>query len=154
MSDNFHEGMCQNWKMILMFSKEGFINTRGEMVLKKRWETAGDFHEGLAWIKTNEKNKRYSYINKLGITVISPHVWERCGDFHEGMAWIQQDELCGFIDKTGKNVIPCQWGWCKDFHEGLAAVRKEGCWDWGWIDKNGNVVIDCKWEGAGDFARV
>ncbi|MBQ7917009.1 MAG: WG repeat-containing protein [Firmicutes bacterium] len=154
MFNNFHDGLAQVWKMILMFPKEGFINTKGEMVIKKRWERAGDFHEGLAWIRAKGKYDVYNYINKNGTTVIGPRFWERCGDFHEGLAWIQREELCGFIDKTGKNVIPCQWGWCKDFHEGLAAVRKEGCWDWGWIDKNGNVVIDCEWEGAGDFARV
>lgn len=50
----------------------------------------------------------------------------------------------GFIDRTGKVVIPCKWELVYDFCEGLAAVKDEKG-NYGFINKKGNLVIPCKW---------
>jgi hypothetical protein len=62
----------------------------------------------------------------------------------------------GFIDKTGKAVIPCQWEFAEQFSEGLAAVKdNSGKWygKWGFIDKTGKVVIPCQWWNAKSFSE-
>ena len=47
----------------------------------------------------------------------------------------------GYIDKTGKLVIPCQWEDAMDFHLGGAGVKdKNG--KWGCIDKTGKIIKD------------
>ena len=51
--------------------------------------------------------------------------------------WINFKE--GFIDTTGKLVIPCQWDDTGSFSEGLAWVKKDG--KWGVIDTKGNIVF-------------
>ena len=154
-SGTFHEGMANTCKYVLgAFPKEGFINKKGEMVIKKRWEQAGDFHEGMAWIKLKSLHDLYSYINKQGVTVISAHFWKYCGDFHEGLAVVRQDGeygLWGYIDKSGKYAIPCHWEGAGDFHEGLAAVKENGLW--GYIDKKGNLVSPCQWDAYGEFCN-
>ena len=48
--------------------------------------------------------------------------------------------LWGYIDKTGKTVIPCQWHSAKPFSEGLAAVEDE-YFTGGFIDKTGKLII-------------
>ena len=58
----------------------------------------------------------------------------------------------GFIDKTGKEVIPCTWKDAKDFCEGQALVQDDNE-KWGFIDKTGKEVIPCKWEDAKDFSE-
>ena len=58
----------------------------------------------------------------------------------------------GFIDKTGKVVIPCIWKCALEFHEGLASVEDDNE-KWGFIDKTGKIVIPCKWQNAGDFSE-
>ena len=45
----------------------------------------------------------------------------------------------GYIDKTGKIVIPLAYEFTIRFSEGLAAVKKNK--KWGFIDKKGNTVI-------------
>lgn len=56
----------------------------------------------------------------------------------EGYAAVQE-ELCGFIDKRGKVVIPLQFAEVRSFHDGLAAVRQPVSRGngWGFIDKTG-----------------
>jgi hypothetical protein len=36
--------------------------------------------------------------------------------------------MCGFIDTTGKEVVPCIFEGARDFSEGLAAVLVDGKW--------------------------
>ena len=44
--------------------------------------------------------------------------------FHDGLAKIEVDNKTGFIDKTGKVVIPAEFTYAYPFSEGLAAVTK------------------------------
>jgi len=83
-------------------------------------------------------------------------------EFSEGMAavWRCKSEalphfdLCGYIDQTGRLVIPMKYNFCEGFSEGLALVRKGGKAHtfedgfgerkdirYGFIDKNGREVI-------------
>ena len=71
--------------------------------------------------------------------------------FKEGLAPVQNYEgLWGFINKRGKEVIPCQYSGCRYFHEGLAAVQNhEGLW--GYINMSGELVIPFKYEFVLNF---
>ena len=46
----------------------------------------------------------------------------------------------GFIDRTGKLVIPCEYSISENFSEGLVAVWKNN--QPGYIDLNGNSTYD------------
>lgn len=60
--------------------------------------------------------------------------------FHEGMAAYEKTNgKWGYIDRSGKGVIPCMYEDARRFSEGLAAVKKNGCY--GYIDKYGNTKI-------------
>ena len=69
----------------------------------------------------------------------------------EGLALVQQNGKRGFIDKTGKFVIPCTFDLTSDFYEGVCyAMAGVYC---GFIDKTGKFVIPCQFIGAGDFSE-
>lgn len=56
----------------------------------------------------------------------------------------------GFIDKTGKEVIPFIYDGAEYFSNGLAAVLKDGkC---GYVDKTGKVVIPLIYDAAESFS--
>lgn len=65
------------------------------------------------------------------------------GYFNEGLAqlWVygKGGTKTGYIDKTGKVVIPAEYGTTGEFSEGLADVEKDG--KFGYIDKTGKTVI-------------
>jgi hypothetical protein len=56
---------------------------------------------------------------------------------------VRKDGKYGYIDKTGKIVIPPQYANAERFFEGLAAVKIGG--KWGFIDKTGTLVIPPKY---------
>ena len=57
-----------------------------------------------------------------------------------------REDKYGYIDKTGREVIPCKYDDANDFREGLAKVQKSG--KYGFIDKTGREVIPCKYDEA------
>lgn len=76
--------------------------------------------------------------------------WTKRDDFHSGLALIEDDNTnkYGFIDKTGKVVIPCEWTSAQSFGQlsnEATRVRNENdlC---GIIDKTGKMVIPCQWK--------
>ena len=76
--------------------------------------------------------------------------------FHEGLARVRKNNLYGYIDKTGKEIIPCQYDNAELFSEGLARVEKRkycGYIDktYGYIDKTGKEVIPFQYGGANSF---
>lgn len=54
---------------------------------------------------------------------------------------VTQNKKCGYIDRTGKIIIPLQFeDTCYDFREGLASVALNG--KRGFIDETGRIVIE------------
>ena len=49
----------------------------------------------------------------------------------------------GFIDKTGKVIVPFEYEEAYDFQDGLARVSKNN--KWGAIDETGEEVIQCQY---------
>ena len=55
------------------------------------------------------------------------------------LAKAQKDGKWGFIDRSGKVVIPFKYDWALWFSEGLCAVQETN--KYGFIDKTGKLVI-------------
>ena len=69
------------------------------------------------------------------------------------MAGVEDEHgKCGFIDKTGEVVVPCQWEYAESFSDGLASVIDEH-WKFGFIDKTGEEVIPCQWKLVWPFSE-
>lgn len=77
------------------------------------------------------------FIRKDGfMKFFSENIYREIRDFHNGLAAAKNIEgLWGFINKKGKEAIPCQFKSVTDFSEGLSAV----------VDKDNNMYfIDTK----------
>ena len=103
--------------------KCGYIDGKGNIVIKATYDGGEKFSEGLAAINVGGE------IDHLGIT--------------QGGKW-------GYVGKTGKIVIEPTYTGARRFTEGLAGVRLEG--KWGYIDSEGEMVIEPQFDWAGDFS--
>ena len=137
-------------------------NGEGDFMFENQsWDTsyyggAGGYGEGLFWFYTgvNLKNN-ISEANKLNPNDIS---YEQREKLYYGGAF------CGYMDATGKIVIPQTYNVSAPFSEGLAYVEGdlktyEDEWygeltygKYGYIDKTGKTVIGFKYSDAGNFA--
>lgn len=136
---NFSEGLAA----VSLNNKWGFINREGKIVIKPQFNWVKDFSEGLAAV--NIENK-WCYIDKTGQEVIPLIDSWNIGDFKDGLAIIyishsDKPPACGYIDKTGKQIIEPKFSQCTDFSEGLAAVKLNESKFYSYIDKTGQEAI-------------
>ncbi len=138
--------------------KWGYINGRGEVVIKPVYEKAGPFAEGFSRVALGGK---WGYINDRGITVIAPS-FDRAFDFSEGLAVVMVKKKSKlpvkakdtkpqyqvfFIDSTGKQAFDRVFETTGEpmpvhsFSGGLAAVTDPATGKLGFINKSGDFVI-------------
>ena len=76
------------------------------------------------------------------------------GLFNQGLARVKNREnLYGFINKEGKEVIKPAYIDARKFSGGLVAVQDPGSYLWGFINKKGELVIPCQYKDAGWFCE-
>ena len=148
--------------------KWGYIDTSGKMVIPPQFDETWGFYEDLATVSVFAKGGRYvidktgkrvvdapgarfgealypsghTYVDIIGRTVIrlGPEVLGG-KEFSEGLAAVRnRQDKWGYIDKTGKVVIPAQYAQAWSFREGLALVQTKAE-RLQFIDKKGKVVI-------------
>ena len=123
-------------------NKWGYMNRKGEIMIKPTFAQAEDFMDGRAVAATEEEGKiSYGYIDMKGQWIITPK-YSRADPFYENRAAVECEEGYGYIDTTGKEIIPCKFGDAGRFSEGIAAVKVKG-WT-GFIDLKGDIVIEPK----------
>ena len=91
------------------------------------------------------------FIDETGRLAIPPRGYHtNFGTFHEGLAKYT-DQGWGFIDPSGRAVIPAKFPMVGDFSEGLAFVSPSGDQRYGYINKLGELVIPPRFKYASDF---
>ena len=67
-------------------------------------------------------------------------MYDWVGDFSEGLATVKLNDKYGYIDKTGKEIIPCKYNDAWNFSEGFAKVALNG--KYGYIDDKYMIIIE------------
>lgn len=115
-----------------------YFDSNGKIVLpfQNRYESYGNFTEGLARVRVNEK---WGFIDKAGKEVIEPQ-FHFAEEFSNGMAVVRDSEdKHGAIDKTGKLLIDYQFPVMTKFEDGYAKFGEY--FSLGLIDKSGKIVV-------------
>ena len=74
--------------------------------------------------------------------------WKEIREYNEGLAGVRNaDGRWGFIDKSGRLVLPYQWKKVLWFSEGLAGVQDDNE-KWGFIDMTGKVALPFVWSNV------
>jgi hypothetical protein len=117
--------------------KWGYIDERGRVLVELRYAVLRDFSEGLAAAAVLDAGK--------------PERPSLGRDDRRNLSW-------GYVDGSGREVIPMQFLSAEDFAEGLAAVDAGGkgstCGppsNYGYIDKTGAFVIKPQFSHASRF---
>lgn len=107
------------------FGKWGFKDQNGKVIVEPKYDSFGEFSEGLAWVKTG-------------------------GTYDQEYEMFFGGKV-GFINNTGKEAIGLKYESAKSFTEGLAAVKVNG--RWGYINKIGEEIIPFLYSEAFIFVK-
>ncbi|MFB3890556.1 MAG: WG repeat-containing protein [Phycisphaerae bacterium] len=149
---DFSEGVAVAGKE---YTKLGFIDKAGNWVVEPKFRALTNLSEGLAGYA--EGAYKWGFVDKKGDVAIKAK-WTGVGTFKEGLASVRIDPpenvfkegpgmismeiksppKFGFIDPTGKMVIPAQYDSVEAFDGGLSRVQVDK--KFGYIDRKGNMV--------------
>jgi hypothetical protein len=121
---------------------QGYMDASANWVIKAQFKRAGPFCEGRAAVE--RVDGRHVYIDRQGEEV-GPS-WDDAEAFTEGRGLVSVHKggdkwLHGYVDPTGRLVIPATLAGARLFSEGRAAVRVDSD-KWGYIDRDGKMVIE------------
>ena len=160
-----YEGSISSMNNGLFSINEGnkvtrLVKKNGKELINRQYDEIGYFYDGIAIAKSSGK---YVLVNTKGKEISLEKRYTEVLNFSEGMAAVQingsrpyeydENGRWGFIDKKGKEVIPCIYTIVYDdriygndlyFSEGLVGVIKDN--KLGFIDKKGQTVVPFKYE--------
>jgi hypothetical protein len=145
----FYSGMSR------VYSNEGytkgFINRKGELVIKPDYLYAEDFSEGM----TNVSEK---FLDEAGNTTLESSGYKINKGFSEGLAQVNlSNEVPAYIDKKGKialNLKNLHVTSAYSFSDGMAVVsRSDNDHKSGYINKNGRLIIPFLYVEAHGFSE-
>ena len=101
-------------------NKWGFINQKGEIIVKAQYTKVQDFHDGYAAVQN--ENKKWGYIDTTGVVKIDYKFANEPFPFSEGVAFVSRREGTNcLIDKNG-TIILDQVEHISPFYQGRAFV--------------------------------
>ena len=131
--------------------KWGYINSRGEIELKTRYDYASDFQgNGLAIAGVKDF---YEIINVYGEYVVQPK-YANISEFSEGRAAVMDNKGFKVIDESGKEITQKYYNFMGNYEEGRALfgnIDLKGNYLYGYLDKQGKEVIFARYESASNF---
>jgi len=116
----------------------GYIDVTGKLAIPYQFGSVGNFDSGTAIVS--------KYYDDNGKEVLP----------YEDQYHNRSKQRWGVIDKTGKQIIPCQYESIYLFRCGLAPVKKDG--KYGYLNRSGEVVVPFIYDRAdlfyGGYAQV
>lgn len=125
----------------------GYINSSGKIVVEPKYANASVFADGRGMVKTPKPEKKIYCIDVKGNIVFEvPANLAGMKPFSNGLARVKNKEtkLYGYVDLTGKLVIPYKYKSAAAFSEGLAKVEFKDSQDnsmRGFINTKGEMAI-------------
>ncbi|MEM8638837.1 MAG: WG repeat-containing protein [Cyanobacteria bacterium P01_G01_bin.54] len=163
--------------------KIGYIDTAGEFVIEPQFDSADDFHEGLAivnWRESEDQGEfQKRYIDPDGNVKLNLNDlgYDAGSSFDQGAAIVRSGRRFGFIDKNGNLLLEPilsaiahwndeEWPLTREFVSGRLPVKvgepqedssyfvkPEWVGKWGYADINGGFGIEPQFDCAGDFSE-
>lgn len=124
-------------------------NPKNEIEAKSAFVT--ETGNEVIWLAKVEIKGSPAIIDINGNYVVSPEIYEKIDFnwFSEGLCPVKRNGKWGYVDTTGKEVIPCKWEAVGKFERGLAWVGIDygdgynllrGC-----IDTTGKIILEPKY---------
>ena len=146
---SFVDGMA---KVEKNSNEYGFVNEAGVLVIPCDYRDADDFRDGFtAAIRERGSAVPYDILDKAGNVTARIDNDKRPRNAGNGCFRVESRESgrtrVGFVDYTGKEIVPCKYAEVMDFSGGVAAVKTFDQ-KWGFVDTNGTEIVPCQYRNV------
>lgn len=136
----FSEGVAA----VQMNNNYGYVDKTGKLIIPAKFVEAEDFENGIAGVMMKTANRpdpKHSYVDRTGKPITD---YDVVNLLSEGLILVRKEYKKGFIDSSGKEIIPIQYEDAHHFKEGVALIKENS--KWGCIDKTGKLIISVRFD--------
>ncbi|MBS1544151.1 MAG: WG repeat-containing protein [Bacteroidetes bacterium] len=120
--------------------KYGFVDLKGRLLIANRYDSIGEFHEGLAPVFLVGK---WGYLNKHDEIVIQP-TYDKVTSFKNHLAVVKRAGLAGLVDANGREVLELRYDSIRrlpDNHFIICSGNLKGL-----ADADGRIMIEPRFD--------
>jgi hypothetical protein len=125
---------------IKMENGYGFINKKGEVVIKPVFKKVKGFNQGLAPAQAD--NGLWGFISIHGKWIIQPAYADADSAVDNNRFPVKTGQYWGYIEKAGQTIVAPVYEQASAFSSGLARIYKKGIW--GYLTLQGQIIWDTK----------
>jgi len=129
--------------------RRGYVDQRGKVIVPAKFAYAGPFAEGLAAVALDGSCWVAGWGGSQFPAPSAKAKFTSCGP--QAADSVTQPCRHGYIDKTGRLVIPARYELAQEFSGGRAAVRLRG--KWGFIDRVGTGITPFVFDEVRPFSE-
>lgn len=131
--------------------KQGIYTLNGKMILPVINKYVKTKMSTDSLVVFRNENNKLSFINLKTKEIITSD-FKFLEDFYGGLAQVtEQNGKRGYIDKTGKLLIPCKYEFTYPFSDGVAIVQNGS--KKGYINTEGKEITSIKYDDAKNFSH-
>lgn len=125
----------------------GLIDNKGKEIVACNYKYIENSSCGMVKFRDDSG---YGFMNTKGEMVVESGKYENIADFTDNLACVEKDDLWGYIDNKGNEVIPCTFDRAYGFSEGLALVLKSN--KYGYVNTKGEFVVAPSYDDGEHFS--
>jgi hypothetical protein len=148
--ESLSEGIILTWnKQLQSF---GFVDTKGDVIIKFDFDDAKEFSDGLAAVK-KRRSSSWGFIDKKGKFVVEP-IYDEAFSFSEKQAVVRKDGKHAYISTSGGLInIPNSYLNVFDLQEGKSIVTNLSgdTIKYGFIDASGKEILKPNFDFIDNF---
>ena len=131
--------------------KDGFINTKGEVVVEPKYRMVYDFQ--LDFIVVGKINGFLNLLNQEGKEIVEDiYSSDVSLSFNDKLAKVKKKSKYGFIDINGNEVIKCKYSGLERFSCGISVFKEKKLY--GCINTLGDIILNPKYDKINGFANT
>ncbi len=139
---------CEGFAWVEEDNKCCYIDKTGREFSPLTNYSVSYFNDGAAVLYFKPANIWY-ISNKVGYINTPLKNYDNVHGFNDGFVQVLKDGKWGFVDQTGKEVVPLIYDSTENFNDGFARVEKNG--KYGFVDKTGKEVVPLIYDSAESF---
>ena len=124
-----------------MKGKWGYINSKGETVIRDQFDNAFQFDSKLAPVRIGNK---FGFIDRTG-KLVFPAVYEWAAEFENGFATVWKDDKYGYITSKGEYKTAIAANTSLEFYDNVVVMKvldpKDDRYFWGYMDQSGQWLV-------------
>lgn len=133
---------CDGFAPVKLYERWGMIDHSGRMVLPTRYEIMTAMQDTLFF--AGDENGVALFDGRMQPLTGFVYTWK--GDLSDGRIPVQRNGKYGFLDRHGREVIPCTYDETGIFRLGRTLVRKGD--RYGIVDTAGRLVLPIEYENT------